>query len=200
MSPEFLRDHFLTSMDAIPEQLQAFVCGNTGKINYCQLPLSAQLFELAMKLVDNPFDGAGGLIYTEALALELLCYAVKGFSSITTAPNEQYTQRELHCLNAARHYLMRQFAPVPNIKQIARVAGINEVTLKKGFKAVFGETPFEFSIRCRMQHAIVLLRDQRMPVARVAEAVGYGHQTSFATAFRRQFGMRPKDVRPIKRR
>jgi AraC-like DNA-binding protein len=40
-----------------------------------------------------------------------------------------------------------------------------------------------------------LLRDKQKQVARVAEAVGYGHQTSFATAFRRHFGMRPKDVR-----
>jgi AraC-like DNA-binding protein len=29
----------------------------------------------------------------------------------------------------------------------------------------------------------------------VAEACGYRHQTSFATAFGRHFGMRPKDVR-----
>jgi AraC-like DNA-binding protein len=46
-----------------------------------------------------------------------------------------------------------------------------------------------------MQHALVLLRDREMQVARVAVAVGYSHQTSFATAFRRHFGLRPKDVR-----
>ena len=67
--------------------------------------------------------------------------------------------------------------------------------LGPGFKAVFGETIFDFSLRCRMQHALQLLRDERTQVARVAEAVGYRHQTSFATAFRRHFGLRPKDVR-----
>lgn len=35
-----------------------------------------------------------------------------------------------------------------------------------------------------------------MQVARVAESVGYSHQTSFATAFRKYFGMCPKDARP----
>lgn len=77
---------------------------------------------------------------------------------------------------------------------------MNETTLKKGFKAIFGETPFDFSVRCRMQQALVLLREESMSVARVAEAVGYRHQTSFATAFLRHFGMRPKDVRQSKPR
>jgi hypothetical protein len=66
---------------------------------------------------------------------------------------------------------------------------LNETTLKRGFRVIFGETVFEFSLRCRVQHALALalIRDQRQPVARMAEAVGYSHQTSFATAFRRHF-------------
>lgn len=51
-----------------------------------------------------------------------------------------------------------------------------------------------------MQHALTLLRERRLAVARIAESVGYSHQTSFATAFRRHFGMRPRDVRPAKPR
>jgi len=46
-----------------------------------------------------------------------------------------------------------------------------------------------------MQHALTLFRERSLSVAQVADAVGYRHQTSFATAFRRHFGMRPKDVR-----
>jgi AraC-like DNA-binding protein len=78
---------------------------------------------------------------------------------------------------------------------VARATGLNETTLKRGFKAIFGETLFEFSVRCRMQHALKLLRHQHLPVKRVAEATGYRHHTSFATAFLRHFGTRPKDIR-----
>ncbi len=73
-----------------------------------------------------------------------------------------------------------------------------ETALTTGFKAVYGETIFDFSVRCRMQHAMTLLRDQHWSVDKVSEAVGYGHSTSFATAFRRYFGMRPIDVRRVK--
>jgi AraC-like DNA-binding protein len=95
---------------------------------------------------------------------------------------------------------MRQLSPAPTIRQVSRTAGMNETALKHGFKSVFGETVFEFSMRCRMQHALMLLRERGMPVARIAESVGYSHQTSFATAFRRHFGVRPRDVRPAKPR
>ena len=194
-TPEFLVDNFLSPNDGVPEQLQAFVTGNSRKINHCQLPLSAQMFELATKIVNNPFTDALGLLYTEAIAMELLCCAIAGFSSLSSAPTERYTQRELKCLHSARDHVMKQLSPVPTIRQVARATGLNETTLKRGFKAIFGETLFEFSVRCRMQHALKLLRNQRVPVKRVAEAIGYRHHTSFATAFLRHFGTRPKDIR-----
>lgn len=198
--PKFLIDDFLTSSVDVPPQLHAFVTGGRERTNYLQLPLSSEMFELARKLMDNPFSGPLALIYIEGVALELLCRAVSSFSSLSGGPSEEYSQRELRRLQAARDFLMRQYSPAPTIRQVARAAGVNETTLKSGFKALFGETLFEFSVRCRMQHALTLLRDQAMPVARVAEAVGYRHQSSFATAFLRHFGLRPKDVRRSKRR
>ena len=198
-SPEYLTENFLTSRSgALPEL--ALAGSPTEQFKYMRRPLTAPMFELASKLVDNPYDGSLRLVYTEAVTLELMCAAVQGFSSLASAPNEEYSDRDLRCLNAARGLLMQQLSPAPTIRQVARAAGMNETALKHGFKAVFGETLFELSLRCRMQHALTLLRERRLPVARIAESVGYSHQTSFATAFRRHFGLRPKDVRPAKPR
>jgi AraC-like DNA-binding protein len=46
-----------------------------------------------------------------------------------------------------------------------------------------------------MQHALHLLRDKRIRISKVAAAVGYQHQGTFASAFKTHFGIRPKDVR-----
>jgi AraC-like DNA-binding protein len=194
-TPAFLVDNFIHSFDAIPEQLQAFIGGKARQVNHCQLPLTAQMFDLATKIVNNPYAGALALLYTESVAIELLCCAVTAFSSLSSAPNERYSQRELKCLESAREFLIRHLSPAPTIRQVARATGLNETTLKRGFKAIYGETLFEFSVRCRMQHALQLLRDQRLPVKQVAAATGYRHHTSFATAFLRHFGARPKDIR-----
>lgn len=196
--PEFLAENFLTSTDAVPGKLMEFISGNAKKLSYCQLPLTARMFEVATQLINNPYSGSLGLIHTEALTLELLCDAVAGFCSLPGEPNAEYTERELRCLHAARDILMRDFASPPTIRKLARSVGMAETAMTSAFKAVFGETVFEFSLRCRMQHALTLLRDKQESVARVSEAIGYQHSTSFATAFRRHFGLRPIDVRHMK--
>ena len=197
--PDFLVEHLVTSIADIPPPLQVFVSNPSGKLNYCQLPLTAQMFEIANRLIDNPIKGPLGLIFTEALTLELLCTAVESFSGLS-APNEEYTERQLRCLQAARSAVIQQLAPAPTIRKLARSVGMAETALTRGFKAVYGETIFDFSLRCRMQHALTLLRDQHWSVEKVSEAVGYSHSTSFATAFRRHFGLRPIDVRHAKSR
>jgi AraC-like DNA-binding protein len=65
---------------------------------------------------------------------------------------------------------------------------------------VFGETILDFSLSCRMRHAMTLMRDQAWSVAKASEAAGYSHPTSFTTAFRRHFGVRPIEVRRVKSR
>jgi AraC-like DNA-binding protein len=198
MKARYLVDNFLGSVVAAPPQLASLLSGSPREISYSQLPLSAQMFEIATRLVDNPHTGVLGLVYTEALVLELLCAALSEYSALPATPTEAYSERDLLRLQAARTVLMKQFTPAPRIREVARAAGMNETSLKRGFRVVYGETVFDFSLRCRMQHAFNLLRERRMPIAQVAEAVGYSHQTSFATAFRRYFGVSPKDARPAK--
>jgi len=195
VKPEFLADCFFVSSQEGFRQLEQYLPATPDKLQYLQLPLSPQMFDLADKLVNNPYQGVLRLVFTEALTMELLCRAVASFERLPEMPAEHYSPRDLKSLERARNFLMKQLTPAPTIRQVARAAGVNETTLKRGFKAVYGETVFDFSVRCRMQHALVLLRDQNLPVAQVAEASGYRHQTSFATAFGRHFGLRPKDVR-----
>jgi AraC-like DNA-binding protein len=195
----YLVNEFLNPIDDAPPQLSMLTQEKPTKFQYVQLPLSADMFELATKLVDNPYSGVLRLVYTEGLMLELLCAAVDGFKELSLNPSGRYSDRDLRSLQAARTYIMKQLAPAPTIGKVAREAGINETSLKQGFKSVYGETIFDFSLRCRMQHALSMLRERGMPIARIAESVGYAHQTSFATAFRRHFGVSPREVRPLRR-
>jgi AraC-like DNA-binding protein len=192
-----LIQEFFSSTGELPAILEAFIKGEVPDIQYQQVGLSAQMFDLATRLIDNPYTGSLGLIYTEAVTFELLCLAISSLQKVNGEQlYERYSDRELRSLRMARAMLQKQLAPPPTIRQVAKVAGINETSLKRGFKALFGETVFDYSVRCRMEQAMTLLRDRQMPVARVAEAVGYSHQTSFATAFRRHFGICPKQARP----
>jgi AraC-like DNA-binding protein len=193
--PEFLVEHLFPSTTDVPPRLQAFVSASQGRIDWCQMPLTAQMMDIITKLINNPYQGALYLTYVEALSLELLCAAVGNFWALPERPTEEYSERELKALGSARQMLMEQLAPAPTLRKIARAVGLSEKALTRGFKTVYGETVFDFSLRCRMQHALTLLRDRNWSVDQVSEATGYSHPTSFATAFRRHFGMKPMDFK-----
>lgn len=195
MRPEYLAENFFGSGTGMSEPLKDFLWNESERINYGRYPLSAQTFEVAERLIDNPYKGVLGLSYVEALAGELLCHAAGSLGSMTGKKAEDCTDRELKRLETARAILMRQLAPAPTIAELVRAVGMSKTALTKRFKAAYGETLLDFGVRCRMQHALAMMRDQRCSVEQAAEAVGYAHPTSFATAFRRQFGIRPIDVR-----
>jgi AraC-like DNA-binding protein len=158
------------------------------------------MMEITAKLIDNPYAGALYLTYAEALTLELLCVSIGNFWSLPERLTEEYSEREIRALGAARQLLMKQYSPAPTLRKIARSVGMGEKALTHGFKSMYGETVFDFSLRCRMEHALTLLRDRHWSVDRVSEAAGYSHPTSFATAFRRHFGMRPSEFKRVKSR
>jgi AraC-like DNA-binding protein len=198
--PEFLLDTFLGEDEDVPAPMRSLLSGSgTDAMPYCQLPLTAPMFELIAKLVDAPHSGVLGLMNTEAIVTELLCAGVAHLGLQSRPPRPPFSARELRCLHVARDILRNEMLHPPTIPEVARAVGLNETALKQGFRTLFGETPFDFSVRCRMQRALELLREERMPMARVAEEVGYRHPTSFATAFRRHFGFQPKQLRRARR-
>jgi AraC-like DNA-binding protein len=199
--PQYLVEQFLAGSPRAPARLRAIAAGKPDQLLLDQLSLTPSMFELARRLIDNPHqDPMLRLLYTEAVTQQLLCAAVQAFEDEAGDVGTGYGDRELRCLNEARDLLMTQLAPVPTIREIARTAGMKETTLKKAFRAVFGETMFDFSVRCRMQQAMKLLQKGGLSVAEISKAVGYAHQTSFATAFHAHFGVAPRQVRPPKGR
>ncbi len=181
----------------MPRHIRRFLGSEAGTLNYCQLPVDAEILDTASRIVRSTYTGRMHLVHLEAKVLELMCQILRAFDRLTEAFDEQYSERDLERLHRAREILASRYTPVPTIHSIARELGINESKLKRGFKALFGKTMFEYGHECRMQHALQLLRDRHLRIGLVAEAVGYMHQTTFASAFKQHFGYRPKEIRRL---
>lgn len=131
----YLIDEFFPSKGDMPAVLESFVMNQVAQIQYRQVPLSAQMFELATRLIDNPYTGSLGLIYTEALTFELLCLALSSLEAVESVQSfERYSARDVKGLHTARRVLMTELSPPPTICQLARAVGVNETTLKKDLR------------------------------------------------------------------
>jgi AraC-like DNA-binding protein len=78
--------------------------------------------------------------------------------------------------------------------RVAEALGMHERTLGRRLKAA-GTTFQDLLDDTRSTMARQLLRDTRIPVGKIASALGYGDPTVFARAFRRWTGLTPRDFR-----
>lgn len=192
--PGYLQSMALRHGLEIPEEL-AFITGApTASIRHLLRPLSPGLVLVVHGLLHSPLVGGLRLLHAETKATELLCEVLHASARSSPGPRS-FSEDDLRRLDVARQIVTTQFSPPPLISDLARRIGMSETKLKRAFKLRFGTTIFDMSVDARMRHALELLRCRHMPVSRVALAVGYSHQTSFASAFKKHFGFLPRTAR-----
>jgi AraC-like DNA-binding protein len=103
--------------------------------------------------------------------------------------NDQDTVRKI---KNAKEYLLQHMDTPPGLKELAKIAGLNEYQLKVGFKEIYGNTVFGFLLDHKLDHARVLLDSSKYQVNEVAYQIGYANPSHFIAAFKKKFGVTPK--------
>lgn len=78
---------------------------------------------------------------------------------------------------------------------LAEQAGYSPWHCAKIFKELTGKAPFEYIRSCRLSQAALRLRDYNPKIVDVAMDFVFDSHEGFTRAFRRQFGMSPKDYK-----
>lgn len=99
-----------------------------------------------------------------------------------------------------REILLQRLDSPPTLVELAQEVGLNECTLKQGFRQVFGTTAFGYFHDYAMQQAQQLLETDDLKMEMIAKLVGYQNRSAFAAAFRRKFGVNPSEYRRSHRR
>lgn len=94
-------------------------------------------------------------------------------------------------LRAALRQIHGDPARAWTIASLAGEAALSRSAFFDRFVRVVGMPPMEYLLAWRMILAKDLLRGQRVPLAEVAERVGYGSPSTFSTAFARHVGQPP---------
>lgn len=124
-------------------------------------------------------------------ALEFLAWHLQAHRS--EDESEALSARERKLLVAARERLLHDLAQPPTIAELARETGLNQLKLKRGFKVLFGHGVYALFQRERMDRARSLL--QHHGVTETAMMLGYSNVSHFSAAFRKQFGVLPREAR-----
>lgn len=81
------------------------------------------------------------------------------------------------------------------IASLAKLTGINQFKIKKGFRQIFGMGAFHRLIFRRMENAKTLLETTNKSIGEIAQLTGYDSASSFINSFRREFNKTPREWR-----
>jgi AraC-like DNA-binding protein len=95
-------------------------------------------------------------------------------------------------IKQAKDIIIAEMASPPSLDELSKKVGLNTKKLKMGFKDLYGMPVFTFLFNYKMEHAKRLLSQTGNNVNEVAMQVGYSTSSHFIVAFKKKFGITPK--------
>jgi AraC-like DNA-binding protein len=82
----------------------------------------------------------------------------------------------------------------PSIETLSKTAMMSSTKLKTRFKQIYGMKLYEFYNRHRLQQAKEMLRTGNFSVKQVGVNIGFSNLSNFAKAFKKEFGVLPRQI------
>jgi len=184
------------STDDLPEFLRSVGADQFRSSLYRDFVIRSRLVSIASDIINMRIETPIYVPYMKARATELLCLALDELlDPIDTDGLPALDTDELERIELARKFVDQNYQASPTIVEIARQAGLNRNSLYYGFKRVLGVNVSEYIQNLRLEEARRLLLQSEKPIASIAVAVGFKHQSGLTTAFKRKFGITPGQLR-----
>lgn len=188
----FFKTFSIADLAQLPLELRQTV--ERGTQPYYHLATTTGAMQVVLQQVLYcPYQGLTKKMYLEGKALELMTLQ---FTQLL-AGNETKSHfilrtEDIDRIHHAKEILVNNLDNPPSLLELAKLVGLNDYKLKRGFRQVFGTTVFGHLYNYRMELARQMLETSQIKIREAARTVGYASQSSFNAAFKRKFGINPK--------
>lgn len=179
------------SDEAMAEQVESLLRSTSVSM----MPVSRRIMSLAEEVATPSCHGVVGQLLAESCAFELLARAFSGFQEQAKALPSHLSYRDRARLQRVRDMIVANPEAHFTLDGLAREAGMSMTVLKTKFSALFGQSVFSFLRDVRLSYAKEGLENEGWSVSQAAHFVGYRHHSNFSTAFRRRYGVSPREFR-----
>lgn len=120
---------------------------------------------------------------------------VRVYLEACSGRSRQRREQILLRLMRVRHLITFGRSVRLDLAGLSEVANYSPTHLIRLYREVFGETPLEHHNRLRVGRSWVLVRDTRMPIGDISEAIGFESKSAFCRSFKANFGTTTSEVR-----
>ena len=145
----------------------------------------------------SQYRGGLGYLYLDGKLLELLSIYLGEVLEldILMGKNISMSRTERTAIMEAKRIIDSQLAFAPSCEELAKKVNISVSKLTKGFNSLFGTSVHAYIIDQRLEKAAGLLLESDLNVSQIATLVGYSKPSNFAAAFKKKYGVIPKNYK-----
>lgn len=143
--------------------------------------------------LQSPLPALQKQLLLEGMALQLVAHGLDGEEGADSPSRQPPMSHEQKRLESVRQQLAFAPAETYRLEQLAQRAAMSSSGLRAKFRATYGVSVFDYLRQCRLELGRRHL-EQGYSVQQAAHGCGYRHASNFATAFRRYFGLSPKNL------
>ncbi|YAF97188.1 MAG: helix-turn-helix transcriptional regulator [Nodularia sp. CChRGM 3473] len=195
IEPELFKILFGIQDDVIPTQLKHLFHQPDEEYSVCTETITTQMQVALQQIWQCPFQGLVKQVYLQAKVLELMALRLQQDMTGKVIQSHEYKPKRtvIERIHQAKEILESRLENPPSLIELSENVELSPYQLKQGFRKVFGKSAFQYLHQYRMEQARLLLYEGNMRVADVANGVGYSHLGQFSAAFKRMFGISPRD-------
>ncbi|CAN5342653.1 AraC family transcriptional regulator [soil metagenome] len=130
--------------------------------------------------------------YYRLKTVELLYFLFRNLKKRKNSSHEHISLDELRTIYKVRDTLIEKLDESTPVKDLVRIAGMNEQKLRKLFTQVFGMGLYDYFQRIRMQEAARLLGEEKLTVSETGYRLGFSNLSHFTRLFEEHLGCKPK--------
>ena len=105
----------------------------------------------------------------------------------------EYTKRkptETAC-SKVLHYIKENLDKPIRLEQLAAMVHLDKSYFVRLFRETYGQTPIQFLINLRMEHACDLITYTDLPMGQIAQRCGYPSPSHFSAEYKKHYGVTP---------
>lgn len=192
-TPEWLH---LDAMEAVSDRQGAQHLFKNNLADH-RWALTPRMIELIRQMLTPSFlQPALRNLYLEGRAVEIVTETIMAVmqSEQGNANHDLPSRYDMIRLQRAKDLIAAHLTEPLSVERIAREAGVSASGLQRLFRVSAGQSVFEYVRGKRLERAFSMLQSGEASIQEACVIAGYTSPANFSTAFRRQFGISPRQM------
>ncbi len=192
----WLEDNFREASDKIAETVNMLLTKN--KPTFIAELMESSHYAFVRELAKEMTKDASPIIHIKTKSLILLnnflCKIIYREKSLINANQSLHYAAITKIECRLRDYFDK---PLPNIAELALEFNMSEATLKRHFKMVYGKSIYTYYLEKKLALGKAMIIAKNKSISEIAYTLGYSKINSFSKAFKKYYGVLPKDINAI---